>query len=132
MSDAKMNEALAKSGADWKLAAVLSASGEVYASKGFTPSEKEAKSFVAAFKSEDLTFANGVTVNGDLFEIHKIESVMMHGRRGDASRGEGEGVALLKQNVPSRGDVVIIATYELPHLAAKILPQLQTFLQSQE
>ncbi len=112
--------------AEWNRGVVVTEDLQILA-KTHDFDKSELQWFVKMFDDYDTTMSRGVSVEGHLFEVHRIYDDLIFGRRGAP---EGEGFCLTRCKRHGKQAFSFI-TYGFPTLSAKAVPELQYFSKSQ-
>ena len=111
-------------------AAVLGSDGDIVVSvdtRGSVPFPESAD-VTNLFADRDETVGRGITIRGELFDVHRFyeEEGLVYGRRGDAETGEGVCVHRVKRASDGAYNYCVI-TYKFPTISAKAIPDVQAF-----
>jgi len=86
----------------------------------------ELKDLTTAFNDYDTTVGNGLTLDGENYDVHRFYETLIYGRRGDSENGEGIGVCKCI-GAKSKKAIFTLITYGFPTLSARAVPQLRDF-----
>jgi len=106
---------------------LLYADANILAQNNISKIDKnEVKDLITAFNDYDTTVGNGLTLEGENYDVHRFYETLIYGRRGDSENGEG--IALCKSiGGKSKKPVFTLITYGFPTLSARAVPQLRDF-----
>ena len=54
------------------------------------------RALLTLFDNRETTIASGIVLMNEQYDVHRFHPPLIYGRRGDAAKGEGEGIAACK------------------------------------
>eukprot|EP00695_Tsukubamonas_globosa_P002078 TRINITY_DN316_c0_g1_i1.p1 TRINITY_DN316_c0_g1~~TRINITY_DN316_c0_g1_i1.p1 ORF type:complete len:138 (+),score=10.30 TRINITY_DN316_c0_g1_i1:56-469(+) len=117
---------------EWTSVSIINNLGDFLAGN-LRPSAAETEMILSTFNDEDQTFARGVTVGENKFDVFRYfgeqNPALCYGSRGGPE--ETQGVCIAKWKAESLEDpVFVMITWRLPSLSAKAIPQLVEFIKT--
>ncbi|KAH7831699.1 uncharacterized protein MONOS_549 [Monocercomonoides exilis] len=88
--------------------------------------EAELKTILQYHSNEMQSFSHGVTIDSNVFDVHRWFPEMIYGRFGNAL--QGEGFCLIKWKNSRDQQLYALITYPYPILSAKAIPDLQALV----
>ncbi|CAK4621849.1 unnamed protein product [Aphanomyces euteiches] len=109
---------------EWAKAVAFTQEGKIIAAT-VKPLDGEIAAFLKLYDNRDDTMGSGIVLLNEQYDVHRFHPPLIYGRKGDPSKGEGEGIAICK--VEKAVPIYCLITYTLPTLSSRAVPQLQEF-----
>lgn len=113
---------------DWKDCLIFTEDGSILLSTTEV-SPEEVQGYLALFNDYDETIKLGLTYNNIHFHVHRFYEGLIYGRA-DPGTKKTDGFCLLKSLRQGKKPIVLLFTYDLPAVSARLIPAANKYLDS--